>query len=183
MGIHRPLRSIQLSAAMIALIICILLLLSSCSILPKTFLTSHEVDSLFDEHFDDFQQLVQLCYNNPGFYEYYQKDDRFSLHKYSLKDIDSTERRQFFSDTEWSLFEKMFFAYGLYEISMHGSNHCIRFIWIIQDEEEEPTSLQYYYDVGNESDFFVMSIRDFNSVTDTAYENWYRAVETSSLDW
>lgn len=87
-------------------------------------------------------------------YEYYQKDDRFSLHKYSLKDIDSTERRQFSSDTEWSLFEKMFFAYGLYEIRMHGSNHCIRFIWIIQDEEEEPTSLQYYYDVGNESDFF-----------------------------
>ena len=154
-----------------------LILLSSCSIPEKTFLSSDEVDSLFCEHFDDFQQLVQLYYDHPSFFEHYQEYSRFTLHDGTLEDIDPTERRQFFSDTEWSLFEKMFSAYGLYEICMHGSNHPIRFIWIVQDGEQEPTSIEYYYyDVGNEFDFFIESIRNFHVVTDTDYENWYKAV-------
>ena len=156
-----------------------LILLSSCSIPEKTFLSSDEVDSLFNEHFDDFQQFVRLYIDNLDFYEYYQKDNRFSLHINTIKDIDPTVRRQFFSDTEWLLFERMFSEYGLYEICMHGSNHPIRFIWIIQNEKQELTSLEYYYDVENESDFFVISIRDFHAVTDTEYTNWYRAVYIS----
>ena len=135
----------------INLLVCFILaiMLSGCSEKVKSPRpTCAEVEKTFETHFESFSRVAQMISERPGFYEwYYQQYEWHDLREFLFDRIDSTKRRDFFTDSEWQEITALFYEYQLSGIHMDGEGFPIGFYWSTSERNKrnDMISISFLY--------------------------------------